>query len=109
LIAAGKCNVGAGLNCWPAVHRLDAAPLYRLALEKRFAGASYHAVSEEGVPVREIAEAIGRRLKMPVVSKSPKTPPVISVGSGTSPGWTVRLQARLLSNGWDGTRHRSPG
>ncbi len=64
--------VGAGLNRWPAVHRLDAAPLYRLALEKGSAGARYHAVAEEGASVREIAEAIGRGLKLPVVSLSPE-------------------------------------
>ncbi len=63
--------VGAGLNRWPAVHRLDAAPIYRLALEKGSAGARYHAVAEEGVSVREIAEAIGRGLKIPVVALLP--------------------------------------
>jgi nucleoside-diphosphate-sugar epimerase len=64
--------IGDGLNRWPAVHRLDAAPVYRLALEKGIAGARYHAVAEEGVTAREIAEAIGRGLKIPVVSKSPE-------------------------------------
>jgi nucleoside-diphosphate-sugar epimerase len=60
--------IGEGLNRWAAVHVLDAARLYRLALEKSTAGAKYHAVAEEGVPVRDIAEAIGRGLKLPTMS-----------------------------------------
>jgi nucleoside-diphosphate-sugar epimerase len=62
--------VGDGLNRWPAVHVLDTARLYRLAVEKQEAGARYHAVAEEGVGVRAIAEVIGRGLKVPAVSLS---------------------------------------
>ena len=63
--------VADGQNRWPAAHVLDVARLYRLALEKRKAGARYNAVAEEGIPVRDIAEVIGRGLKVPVVALSP--------------------------------------
>jgi nucleoside-diphosphate-sugar epimerase len=62
--------VGDGSNRWPAAHVLDVARLYRLALEKRQAGARYHAVAEEGIAGREIAEVVGRGLKVPVVAMS---------------------------------------
>lgn len=60
--------VGDGANRWPAVHRSDAARLVRLALEKAPAGSTLHAVAEEGVPLRSVAETIGRHLDLPVVS-----------------------------------------
>jgi nucleoside-diphosphate-sugar epimerase len=62
--------VGDGQNRWPAAHVLDTAHLYRLALEKGVAGARYHAVAEEGVPLKDIATAIGRGLNVPVTSIS---------------------------------------
>jgi len=64
--------IGDGSNRWAAVHVLDAARLYRLALEKGNSGARYHAVAEEGVSTREIAEAIARGLKVPAVSVAPE-------------------------------------
>jgi len=86
--AAGKCGllsyfveiarakgvsayVGDGRNRWPGVHRLDAAVLYRLALEKAVAGARYHAVADEGVPMRDMAAVVARHLNVPAESISP--------------------------------------
>jgi nucleoside-diphosphate-sugar epimerase len=60
--------IGEGLNRWPAAHVLDVARLYRLALEKHEAGSRYNAVAEEGISMREIAEVIGRGLKVPTIS-----------------------------------------
>jgi nucleoside-diphosphate-sugar epimerase len=67
--AKGVCAyLGDGLNRWPAAYVLDVARLYRLAIGQAEPGAKYHAVAEEGVSLRDIADAIGRRLKMPVKS-----------------------------------------
>lgn len=72
----GACAyLGDGFNRWPAAHVLDVARLYRLAIEKAEPNAKYHAVAEEGVPTRDIAAAIGRRLKLPVISIAPEAAP----------------------------------
>jgi nucleoside-diphosphate-sugar epimerase len=62
---------GDGVNRWPAVHRADAAHLYRLALESGIAGSRYHAIAEDSIPLREIAEVIGKILQVPVIRMSP--------------------------------------
>jgi nucleoside-diphosphate-sugar epimerase len=67
--------IAEGLNRWPAAHVLDVARLYRLALEKHEAGSRYNAVAEEGVRMREIAEVVGKGLKVPVVSLSAEEAP----------------------------------
>ncbi|QJD96020.1 SDR family oxidoreductase [Mucilaginibacter robiniae] len=67
--------IGEGENRWNAVHRLDAAHLFRLALENAEPHARYHGSAEEGIPVRFIAEAIGKQLNLPVKSIAPETAP----------------------------------
>jgi nucleoside-diphosphate-sugar epimerase len=89
--------IGEGLNRWAAVHVLDAAHLYRLALEKGHAGARYHAVDEEGVSARDIAEAIGRGLKVPVVSLTPEQ-------AAEHFGWLARFDALELQGSSAQTR-----
>jgi nucleoside-diphosphate-sugar epimerase len=79
--------VGEGRNRWPAAHISDVARLYRLAIEKSEPGAIYNAVGEEGLPAREIAETIGRRLKLPVKSISPEE-------AGGYFGWLAPFAAR---------------
>lgn len=78
--------LGEGLNRWPAVHRLDAAHLFRLVLEQGVAGAKYHGVAEEGVPFRDIAGVIGRRLNLPAVGKGPEE-------AGSHFGWFAHFAA----------------
>jgi nucleoside-diphosphate-sugar epimerase len=97
--------IGEGLNRWPAAHVLDTARLYRLALEKTNGSATYHAVAEEGVSVREIAEAIGRGLKVPVVSIAPEQAPghfgwLAGFAGWDLPSSSVKTREKL---GWNPT------
>lgn len=64
--------LGDGTNRWPAAHRDDAARLFRLALEQAPAGSTLHAVADEGVPIRDIADVIGRHLDVPVEAVAPE-------------------------------------
>jgi nucleoside-diphosphate-sugar epimerase len=79
--------IGEGRNRWPAAHISDVARLYRLAIERSEPGAIYNAVAEEGVPARNIAETVGRRLKLPVKSISPEE-------AGGYFGWLAHLAGR---------------
>ncbi len=91
--------IGEGHNRWAAVHVLDAAHLYRLALEKGHAGARYHAIAEEGVSARDIAEAIGRGLKIPVVSVAPEQ-------AAEQLGWLTRFAQLDLQGSSTQTREQ---
>jgi len=98
--------VGDGRNRWPAAHLIDTARLYRLALEKGVAGERFNAVAEEGVPLRDIAEAVGRRINVPVVSKTAEEAPehfgwlAFFVGND-APASSAKTQERL---GWRPTQ-----
>lgn len=81
--------IGNGANRWPAAHRLDAAHLYRLALEKGEGGVRYNAAAEEGVPMRDVAEAIGRGLKVPAVSIAPEQAAAHFGWLGPFVGWDM--------------------
>lgn len=91
--------IAEGNNCWPAVHRLDAAQLFRLALEKAPAGSILHGVAEAGVPVRQISEMIGKHLDLPVVSISAEEAPAhfgwlarfLAIDARVSSQWTQEL------------------
>ena len=84
--------VGDGTQRWPAVHALDAAVLFRLALEQAPAGTSWHAVADEGDPVHDIATVIGRRLGLPVATMPPETygilGPIFSTDQPSSSAYT---------------------
>jgi nucleoside-diphosphate-sugar epimerase len=67
--------IGDGRNRWPAVHRDDAAPVFRLALEGAPAGSVLHATADEGVPIRDVAAVIGRHLDLPTASVAPQDAP----------------------------------
>ena len=94
--------VGAGLNRWSAVHRLDVAPVYRLVIEEGSAGKKYHAVAEEGVPIRRIAEVIGQGLKIPVVTLSAEAAASHFGGLAFAAGMDVPASSSLTQQrlGW---------
>lgn len=89
--------VGDGRNRWPAAHLLDVARLYRLAIERAAPDAVYHAVAEEGIAMRAIAETIGRRLGLPTASLSAEE-------AGAHFGWLARLMTADLPASSDRTR-----
>ena len=93
---------GDGAQRWPAVHALDAAVLFRLALEKAPAGSSWHAVADEGDTVRDIVAVIGRRLGLPVKSLPVEDfGPLGPVFAADQPASAARTRAEL---GWEPTR-----
>ena len=96
--------IGDGSNRWPAVHRATRRVSTGWRWRRASAGASYHAVGEEGVTLRDIAGVIGRRLKLPVVGLSPEKAADTSTGLRTSPRSTAWPRAGRPGSGWDGSR-----
>jgi nucleoside-diphosphate-sugar epimerase len=100
--------IGDGSNRWPAVHRLDAARLVRLAVESAPAGSAVHAVGEEGIAIRAVAEVIGRKLNVPVVSIAPEN-------AGEHFGWMAGFfgadspASNALTREWLGWQPTHPG
>jgi nucleoside-diphosphate-sugar epimerase len=96
----GACAyVGDGLNRWPAAHYLDVARLYRLAIERAEPNAKYHAVAEEGITVRAIAETLGRRLSLPVKSITTEEAPAFF-------GWLAMFAGLDLAASSEQTRRK---
>jgi nucleoside-diphosphate-sugar epimerase len=98
--------IGDGTNRWPAVHRLDTAHLFGLAVEKAPAGSTLHAVADEGVPIRDIAEVIGRQLDVPVVSVSPEDAAAHFTWLATFLGFDAPASSTLTREllGWEPTQ-----
>ncbi|GJG85767.1 3-beta hydroxysteroid dehydrogenase [Gemmatimonadetes bacterium T265] len=95
--------VGDGQNLWPSVHRLDSARVYRLALERGARNEAFHAIAEEGVPYRQIAEAIGRQVGVPATSLTPREAEAHFGGlavwvGGNGPASSQKTRAAL---GWE--------
>ncbi|ODM77137.1 SDR family oxidoreductase [Bradyrhizobium elkanii] len=102
----GACAyLGDGQNRWPAAHVLDVARLYRLAIEQAEPNARYHAVAEEGVSMRDIAETIGRRLKLPVKSIAPQEAPAFFGWLGTFAAYDMAASSEQTRRklGWQPT------
>ena len=109
MLAAIACEKGfsawvdEGDNMWPAVHRLDCARVYRLALERGARGEAYHAIAEEGVPFHSIAEAIGRQLSLPARAIAPDEAKdhfggIAMFAAGNGPASSRKTRKRL---GWE--------
>ncbi|WBP90834.1 SDR family oxidoreductase [Kitasatospora cathayae] len=113
LISIARANgvaayIGDGANRWPAVHTLDAAHLYRLALESAPPGSRLHAVDDQGIPFREIAEAIGRQMNLPVVS-IPSTQADAHFGFLSAPAMADNPSSSALTRDLLGWKPVQPG